>query len=106
MSRIRVAVAALSRSGLLNANETAVFDTPARSATLAIVTRRATCSKPLLLGVGPRRPGPCRRTTARRGDRWSRVAGCVSLGDKTGLANRFTDRNRDGRATSMVHRHN
>jgi hypothetical protein len=28
------------------------------------------------------------------------------LGGKTGLANRFTDRNRDGLATSMVRRHN
>src|SRR5689334_17231408 len=40
MSRIRVAVVARRRAGLLKAKETAVFETPAFSATSVIVTRR------------------------------------------------------------------
>src|SRR5215212_6484565 len=96
MSRIRLAVAAFSRSGLLNANETAVFDTPARSATSAIVTRRVTCSTPTPLPAGT---SPSDRRVL-----LSRVAGCVSWGDKTGLANRFRDRNRHLLATSMIFR--
>src|SRR6185369_14568050 len=99
---MREAVAVLSRSGLLNANDTAVFETPARSATSAIVTRRATCSNPRLLGRNPAAPaipgspGPVGRGLR---DVYHGVG-------KTGLANRFTDPNRDGRATSMVRIHN
>ncbi len=44
---IRDAVSTFSRPGLLNANDTAVFDTPAASATSAIVTRRVTCCSKL-----------------------------------------------------------
>jgi hypothetical protein len=63
---MRLTVSALSRSGVLNAKETAAFDTPAARATSAIVVRRIACSTNTSTvtvvrrpGMGPRWRPPC-----------------------------------------------
>jgi hypothetical protein len=63
ISRIRVTVSALRRSGVLNANETAALDTPAARATSAIVLRRVACSTNTSTGRDPA-PDQMRRGTA------------------------------------------
>src|SRR5258705_7783381 len=95
MAMIRDAVSTFSRLGLLNANETAVFDTPAASATSAIVTRRATWCSTLPPQAMERAAGPIRGVL--------RVAAVYHRTRlrQTGLANRFTDPNRTATATSM-----
>ena len=67
-SRIRLAVSGASRSGLLNANDTAVFETPASRATSAMRGRRRVRSSTVYLGCGARARGRRRRDPA-PGDR-------------------------------------